>query len=170
MRKESPDAGFTLTEWAIVLLIVLTLLGIILPVLGREKQKSQNAVAMEYLKQIMEASFAWLRDSRPVTSPEGPDFLAGPGTVPQGLGRSGDLAGALGKGLPEGMVSRPGGTWRGPYLLELPTDPWGNAFLLLGLAENDPHTWVLTPGPDGKVETKPEDDLLQGDDLGMRLR
>ena len=48
--------------------------------------------------------------------------------------------------------------WRGPYLPNVPSDPWGNAYLV-NVGRGDPSAatkkavWVISPGPNGVLET-----------------
>jgi len=49
----------------------------------------------------------------------------------------------------------------GPGGLDVPTDAWGNCFLI-----ND--TWVISAGPNGALETPPDALALVGDDVGVR--
>jgi type II secretory pathway pseudopilin PulG len=55
-------------------------------------------------------------------------------------------------------VTTGGNAWRGPYLLQMPADPWGNAFLV-NVAKGDPAlspkkaVFVISAGPNGILET-----------------
>jgi len=76
--------------------------------------------------------------------------------------------------------------WRGPYQSRRGLDPWGHSYVvfLRGLRENllapertlDParnrrrspfKLWVLSAGPNGKLETVPTDESPRGDDIGV---
>lgn len=45
--------------------------------------------------------------------------------------------------------------WQGPYVLRLPKDPWGNAYIYRIPGRRNPNSLdLLSPGPDGKADTK----------------
>jgi general secretion pathway protein G len=62
--------------------------------------------------------------------------------------------------------------WKGPYLLSVEADPWGNAYVVNahaignGIKET---AWVLSPGPNGILETPAAGDALMGDDVGVAM-
>ncbi len=67
--------------------------------------------------------------------------------------------------------------WNGPYATELPVDPWGNAYLInayefqnpLGL-NPPPPVWVISAGPNGKLDTPAASLIALVDDVGFRIR
>ncbi len=59
--------------------------------------------------------------------------------------------------------------WRGPYTGgALPADPWGNPYVV-NYAASGP-IWVLSAGPNVKVQTAATDNVVRGDDIGFRVR
>ncbi|MGH7382479.1 MAG: type II secretion system protein [Candidatus Methylomirabilales bacterium] len=64
--------------------------------------------------------------------------------------------------------------WRGSYLAEAPTDPWGNRFIVnvrwLQPGASPNVVWVLSAGPNKIIETTFAQPSLAGDDIGFRLR
>jgi len=59
--------------------------------------------------------------------------------------------------------------WRGPYAGNaMPADPWGNPYVV-NVATTGP-IWVLSAGPNLKVQTARTDNVIQGDDIGFRVR
>jgi len=59
--------------------------------------------------------------------------------------------------------------WRGPYTgSALPTDPWGNPYVV-NVAVVGP-IWVLSAGPNQRVQTAVADNVVIGDDIGFRVR
>jgi len=63
----------------------------------------------------------------------------------------------------QALVDRPSGVeernWRGPYIEDLPDDPWGNPYRYRHPGENNPRSYdVWSMGPDGVSGT--------GDDIG----
>lgn len=68
-----------------------------------------------------------------------------------------------------------GRAWGGPYIARLGLDPWGNAYVIsVGAMEADGTViaanakgWILSAGPNGTIETAPDDLVLGGDDIGF---
>ncbi|MGR3177322.1 MAG: type IV pilin protein [Candidatus Anammoxibacter sp.] len=68
--------------------------------------------------------------------------------------------------------------WRGPYMAEIKADPWGFRYLVLALGiregvqvDGDEMVfgWVISAGPNGRIETSPFSSKLEGDDVGVML-
>lgn len=72
--------------------------------------------------------------------------------------------------------------WKGPYITNVSSDPWGHAYIVhVGAMEKDgipvfttflgssekPEGWILSAGPDGTLQTSPTDTILSGDDIGL---
>ena len=125
------------------------------------------------------------------------ELLFGPGNDPVDNSTSGqawlgttkkdDLANHL-------IINKPGGasntnkysttgrfSWKGPYLDQLTVDPWGNRYLVNikngnpGDAAPGKVIWVLSGGPNGKIETDPtapsdSGPVPGGDDVAVRVR
>ena len=70
--------------------------------------------------------------------------------------------------------------WRGPYLEKIAQDPWGNRYLanIKNANPNDVSpkvVWVLSAGPNGKIETDPtaltdSGPVPGGDDIVVRVK
>lgn len=69
-------------------------------------------------------------------------------------------------------------TWSGPYLTEPKPDPWGNRYVVLVQGIRDGvqaggsvavYGWVISAGPNGKIETEDSGAVLGGDDIGLVL-
>ena len=125
------------------------------------------------------------------------ELLQGPGNDPADNSASGqgwlatskkdDLANHL-------VINKPGGasnttkygstgrfSWRGPYTDQLTPDAWGNRYLV-NIKNGDPGAaapgkviWVLSAGPNGKIETDPtaltdSGPVPGGDDVAVRVR
>jgi hypothetical protein len=71
--------------------------------------------------------------------------------------------------LVHGGESRCGEQWKGPYMRPVPPDPWGRAFVagVRGYSQPAGRVWVLSAGPNGAIETGPDDAEPVGDDLGV---
>ncbi|MFG0320012.1 MAG: type II secretion system protein GspG [Planctomycetota bacterium JB042] len=59
--------------------------------------------------------------------------------------------------------------WSGPYLDAFPADPWGHAFVVTtaGFTDRRKRVWVLSAGPNGRLETTARDTNPHGDDVGL---
>jgi general secretion pathway protein G len=71
--------------------------------------------------------------------------------------------------------------WKGPYINEIKSDPWGNKYYcnVIGLWKNGTGgyqaTFVLSAGPDGVINTDvkqliSDSPTLGGDDIGFRVK
>jgi len=69
--------------------------------------------------------------------------------------------------------------WKGPYITEIKTDPWGNKYYcnVIGLWNGGAYeaTFVLSAGPDGVINTDAsqlvkDNPTLGGDDIGFRVK
>lgn len=78
---------------------------------------------------------------------------------------------------PDNTVLTPSYNWKGPYIESFKKrDPWGNNYLVF---VNAMHTassgatkkygWIISAGPNGKIETNTLDSDLKGDDIGLML-
>jgi len=60
-------------------------------------------------------------------------------------------------------------SWKGPYAgSALPADPWGRPYMV-NVAATGP-IWVLCAGPNGKIQTAVTATVVNGDDIGFRVR
>jgi len=70
--------------------------------------------------------------------------------------------------------------WKGPYISEIKSDPWGNKYYcnvrgLYGSSNGYEATFVLSAGPDGVINTDVKQLIsasptLGGDDIGFRVK
>ena len=125
--------GFTLVEMLLVLVILATLAAIVYPKLaGRSEQARVTAT------QTQIASFSTSLDA----------FEVDNGHYPRGK-----------SGLLE-LVQKPADAqnWHGPYLKEIPQDPWGHEYIYECPGRHNQSSYDLTSaGPDGR--TGDEDDI-----------
>ncbi len=119
-------AGFTLVEMLLVLVILGTLAAIVIPKFaGRTEQAKITAAEAQI------STFETVLDA----------FEIDNGFYPKG-----------GDGLDD-LVDEPSNAtnWRGPYLTEIPLDPWGNAYIYeYPGKENDRGYDIMSKGPDGR--------------------
>lgn len=120
-------------EMLLVLVILATLAAIVYPKLaGRSEQARTTAAATQI------SSFSTALDA----------FEVDNGYYPKGK-----------SGLNE-LVQQPNEAqnWRGPYLKDIPKDPWGNEYIYECPGRMNPSSYdLISPGPDGKSGT--EDDI-----------
>lgn len=125
--------AFTLVEMLLVLVILATLAAIVYPKLaGRSEQARTTAAATQI------SSFSTALDA----------FEVDNGYYPKGKSGLMDL------------VQQPSSApnWKGPYLKDLPKDPWGNDYGYECPGRQNQTSYDLTsPGPDGKLGS--EDDV-----------
>lgn len=93
-------------------------------------------------------------------------FLAGDGPLPA------ELTGAAGivpltDLLQDDRFGLDG--WRGPYLGVVGADPWGTAYVVTfgGIRDWKTRVWVVSAGPNGRLETREPDAMPQGDDVAL---
>lgn len=106
----------------------------------------------------------------------------GPGPGWFGTPKIGELEEHLTTNNPGAVAYRTAGRhrWRGPYLEQLGADPWGNRYLV-NIKHGDPGDgepkaiWVLSAGPNGKIDTSPTlpadgKPVPGGDDIAFRIK
>lgn len=130
-KPESRDpragrAGFTLVELLLVLVILGTLAAIVYPKLAGRSEQARITAARTQI-----AAFSTALDA----------FEVDNGYYPKGK-----------TGLEE-LITQPRDStnWKGPYLKDLPPDPWGNDYLYEYPGKNNPNGFDLySMGPDGR--------------------
>ncbi|MEE9394822.1 MAG: hypothetical protein V3W41_20225 [Planctomycetota bacterium] len=101
-------------------------------------------------------------------------WLRGPGAEPRFETLPRGTSGRL-----EWFINQPkmsgSGRWQGAYLPQLAPDPWGRSYLIFpqgefghaGDQKRQGHSWVLSAGPNGIVETLPGGIIEMGDDVAL---
>lgn len=160
-----------MVEIGIIIFVISLLLGIILPIWVLEKKRSEKELATHQLEQLVEPAMEFLRDLKKISSKE-ENFLVGPGNLPKPIDgeKHESLLQIMSKGFEKESKIQIEGSWQGPYLYDIPSDPWRRCYLFVGLRAESDHQWILSAGPNGILETSSSDLELKGDDLGIRLR
>ena len=132
-RNSRRSRGFTLIELLLVLVILGVLAAIVVPKFAGRTEQARQAAAKTQI-----SSFATVLDAYEVDN----------GFYPKGKSGLNDLV----------QASRDAKNWRGPYLKEVPKDPWGNDYVYECPGKNNPTSYdVSSMGPDGQMGT--EDDI-----------
>jgi len=133
-RRDARDAGFTLVEMLLVLVILATLAAIVVPKFAGRSEQAKVTAAQAQL-----ANFEIVLDA----------FEVDNGFYPKGS-----------TGL-RALIEPPGEAknWRGPYLKQdIPLDPWGNEYVYEYPGKRNLKGYDLySPGPDGRSGN--EDDI-----------
>ncbi len=168
-------AGFTLLEIVAVVAIIAGLAAVLIPALASEVIKSEETKVRWQCKRIATAINQYVRDVRHF--PTGQfgihtyHYLIGNGNEP-GVNTFASGPGALFSEFLCDGTANGGDRWKGPYIQDIEPDAWGNAYLLNShgyFTGSNEIVWVLSAGPNGKVDTDPTCLQLQGDDLGILM-
>lgn len=165
--------GFTLIEMIVVVAIIVALAGILVPVVTNELEDAKVADARATVNRIATAITQHIKDtSFPPTGKNGKfsfHYLYSTGTTPAGNKFASGASTSLENFLAKNKYGTNG--WKGPYLQELGADPWGSRYLVNahGFFSNTERVWVLSAGPDKRVDTLATDTAPKGDDIGLFL-
>lgn len=125
--------GFTLIELLLVLVILGVLAAIVVPKFSGRTEQARKTAATSQL-----SSFKTALDSYEVDV----------GSYPQGKNGLNSLV----------QAPRDGTGWRGPYMENIPLDPWGNAYIYDYPGKNNANGYDLSSmGPDARAGT--DDDI-----------
>jgi len=133
IQKRKRRQGFTLVELLLVLVILGALAAIVVPKFAGRTQQAKETQAITQISAFETALNSFEVDN---------------GYYPQGS-----------DGLSE-LINPPknASNWRGPYIKELPNDPWGNPYIYENPGKvNTSGFDIISAGPDGRPGT--EDDI-----------
>jgi general secretion pathway protein G len=125
--RRQQSRAFTLVEMLLVLVILATLAAIVYPKLAGRSEQARATAAQTQI-----ASFSTALDA----------FEVDNGYYPKGKNGLMDL------------VQKPQAAqnWHGPYLKEIPQDPWGHDYIYDCPGRHNPSSYDLTSaGPNGRI-------------------
>jgi general secretion pathway protein G len=192
--------GFTMLEMTVVLAVIGIMSAVLAPMLLNYMDDAKISKAESDVKVIGGtvvkltrdvAHFPLYKDGTKTTGVV-PDIelLEGPGNNPVDHATMPWLTTTKKAALEDHLTKNNPGTtkysssgrfpWRGPYLEKVGTDPWGNKYLVniknADPADSSPKVvWVLSAGPNGKIETDPNSatdigPVPGGDDIAIRIK
>lgn len=132
-NRRRAQSGFTLVEMLLVLVILATLAAIVVPKFAGRSEQAKVTAAQTEIKNLEIALDAFEVDNS--YYPKGSD------------------------GLKE-LIEQPNNAndWRGPYIDEIPTDPWGNEYVYTSPGKHNSNGFDLqSTGADGR--TGGDDDI-----------
>jgi len=134
IRIKNRTDAFTLIELLLVLVILGILAAIVVPKFaGRTEQARQTAA------QTQIASFGTALDA----------FEVDNGYYPKGKSGLNELV----------QAPRDAQSWKGPYIKDVPNDPWGRPYVYTAPGKHNPSSYdLMSMGPDGRENT--EDDIV----------
>ena len=198
LPKVRGERGISLIEIIVVLGVVATLSAVVIPITLNYVEDAKKVRAESEVKSIGSmilrltrdvAHFPLFKDGTKTAGDTDFDILQGPGNPPLDhdtdkwltTSKIGELEDHLVKNNPGTKKYASDGrfAWRG-YLDRVPEDPWGNRYLVniknANPAENPAKVvYALSAGPNGKIETKPNEladsgPTPGGDDIVARIK
>ncbi len=156
-------------EVLVSLSIVVSLAGVTVPIIASVQAEARLESTVVGMQDIVDGIRGYSQDT--LFLPTGNrgrtnvSWLYSEGALPQGI-RFGGVVES--RPLADVLLNRSmgGPGWEGPYG-EVPSDPWGNAYLVnvAGLVDSRSGSWVLSAGPDGIIQTSQDSLKAGGDDL-----
>jgi len=175
--------GFTLIEVVVVAGIIAILAGILVPMIFNQIDESRKTRALADCKSIQTAIMTFRKDTGawPVKSDSTTSdvsLLSGSGTdLPDAdlEAQNFDISKRqlYTKHLKSDNNTFYGTQWKGPYMTVVEADPWGNTYITNSKNFNDnPATpvWIISAGPDGKLDTAIGSETVFNDDIGIRIK
>jgi general secretion pathway protein G len=174
------DGGFTLIEVIVVAGIIAILAGILVPLILKEIDESRITRAVADTKSISTAMIVFKKDTAqwPVMD-ENCDpnvtFLSGAGNLPSGLPEAGfdtGVASSYDSHFSTDVNECYSPNWKGPYMAMVTADPWGDTYVTNAnnFAVAGQPVWIISAGPNKKIDTAANSATLQGDDIGLRMK
>ena len=194
--------GYTLLELILVLLILCLLIGMMMPIIWGKIEDAEQVNARVNIERIYGGILDFYNDlgfwPKYVAGQKAHGAAAGTykilrsekGQVPDSLDpkwlettSANYIEDQLVKNEP-GYWEKPEPQaqhgWEGPYLINLPSDPWGNKWFVnvefldeKGKPSEKHKVWIISAGPNKTIDTSYEQlqttGQLQGDDVGLAI-
>lgn len=173
--------GFTLIEMIVILAVIAILAAVLTPMITKYIGESRVRKAEADTKAIEAAVTAFYKDTAKWPGQvEGYEVLVGgakqyASTDEKSMGKideKAQLARYLGDMSTNDKKNYP--NWDGPYLSNIKLDGWSKRYVFrvkpLYDSSDKYYAWVISAGPDGKLETKKSDTEIRGDDIGTRMK
>ncbi len=139
---KSNTSGFTLIELLLVLVILGVLAAIVVPKFSGRTEQARITAAVTQVSNFGVALDAFEVDN---------------GYYPKGKGGLEDLV----------IQPKDAQNWRGPYIKQIPMDPWNNPYIYEAPGKhNDTSYDLMSMGPDGRIGGG--DDITNYDDATRR--
>jgi general secretion pathway protein G len=180
-RKKS--AGFTLIEVIVIVAILAILAGILAPMIFSQIDDAKLTRAEADCKSISSAILVFRKDlgawpnRMGAGCPEATTLLRGEGELPVDLAAMSFLTTNV-MNFTDVLTTDDEGCYtpalyRGPYLPNVMADPWGNSYVVAAsnfVATSMDPVFVLSAGPNGRMETPIFSLSPLGDDIGIRIK
>jgi len=131
VQKKQSQRGFTLTELMLVVVIIGILAALVIPKIAGNSERARLIAAQADINGGIKTALG--------------NYEVDNGIYPKSL---------------QDLLVRPGNAqnWHGPYLDNLPVDPWSHPYIYYFPGKHNPNSYdLLSVGPDGKEGT--EDDI-----------
>jgi prepilin-type N-terminal cleavage/methylation domain-containing protein len=176
--------GYTLMEVAAVVAVTATLAAVVVPVAMDKVESSKKARALEDIKSLASAIATFYSDTGvwPAYSTSSayqsrvPDVevLVTAGDDPTIGTNTGWSLTKTDEAHDQFVTNEPKyDFWNGPYIESLKDkkDPWGQKYVIWvkGFYTSTHDGWILSAGPNGKIDTVNTSATLSGDDIGIVL-
>jgi len=181
MKTLKEKRGFTLIEIIVILAVIAILAAVITPMATKYIGESRVSKADADCRAIEAAVTAFYKDTaRWPGQVEGYEVLVGgdkeyASTNEKNMGKideKAQLARYLDDMTDKDKKNYP--NWNGPYLTDIKLDSWNKRYLFRVKPMYDTSdkysAWIISAGPDSKLDTKKADGAIQGDDIGTRIK
>jgi general secretion pathway protein G len=170
MCTASRRRGFTVVEMIVVIAILVSVAGIMIPVVSSQLEDARRGRALGDMRRIAAGINRYVKDTGafPVGDAAARTpfhWLFGAGELPQGNVLDDGPSTAIERFLTRNDFG--GGKWRGPYVPDVAADPWGHAYLVnvQGYYAPRENVLIVCAGPDGEVDTSTDATIAAADDI-----
>jgi len=178
--KIGNEKGFTLIEVIVVAGIIAILAGILVPIVFKEIDESRITRATADIRSISTTMIIFRKDIGAWPQMDGScspivTFLSGAGNIDPnlaGLGYDTAVASSYDSHFSSDSNNCYSPNWKGPYMAMVSADPWGNSYITNAnsFETAGQPVWILSAGPNKRLETTSASTALLGDDIGVRIK